>query len=147
MDGAYDDFAHSGDALQRVDDVRGRVTVQAGGDLVAEQYWRIVQHLHGQGDLFPFAARQKRYARVQKSAHAQRGHDVRHVFVQSRAGHVTVHFQFGLTTDDDSERVTQTRNSKLERSALGFFKLQLLPEGAVSFDGFFVFFFNSRGAN
>lgn len=97
MDGAYDDLAHARDASQRVDDVRGRVTVQAGGDLVAEQYRRVVQQLDGEGDLLALAARQARYARVQELGHAQRGHDAVHVFLQSRLGHVTVHFQTGLT--------------------------------------------------
>jgi len=96
VDGAYDDLAHARDGSERVDDVRGRVAVQAGGDLVAEQYRRVVQQLDGEGDLLALAARQVRYARVQEPGHAQRGHDAVHVILQSRLGHVTVHFQIGL---------------------------------------------------
>lgn len=47
MDGTHDDFTGPRDAFQSVDDVCSRVAVQACGNLVAEQYRRVVQQLYG----------------------------------------------------------------------------------------------------
>lgn len=76
VNGADDDFTRSRDTFQRVDDVRGRETVQARGDLVAEQYGRVVQELDGKGHFFPFSSGQKRQSSVQNRVHADGADDV-----------------------------------------------------------------------
>lgn len=70
--GADDDFpADASHSPQRVRHVRGRVTVQSSGDLVAEQDRRVADELNGQRHFFPFAARQAIQPGVKHAAETQ----------------------------------------------------------------------------